>query len=88
MLSVLEQNNWTGPTCKVWSNTPCKLLEHPSGPPPDNVERCKEACEGRTSCTAFNYNSGGSCELQECSLPVPDPSLELTSYEGYYITEG
>ena len=87
ILSALEQKNWIGPTCNVWSDAQCKLLAH-QGPPPDTVERCKQACEGRTGCTAFNYNSGGSCELRECSIPVPDPSLELNTDEGYYIKEG
>ena len=52
------------------------------------MTKCKQSCEAKNLCTAFNYNPNGGCSLRACSLPVPDPTWALGNYKGYYLNKG
>ena len=76
--------NWNGPTSKIWSDSQCQNLENLEY----DVTKCKQSCEAKNLCTAFNYNPNGGCSLRACSLPVPDPTWALGNYRGYYLNKG
>ena len=56
------------------------------------LQRCQKYCLTTTGCTAIRFNDKHKghfgCVLQQCKLPVPEPTVANRKYVGYSTTAG